>query len=68
MLIAQRTAEGVDGVQAASRYRKELDFVHRAPFVSVVFFFRSDKEGPNVEDHATHCRTARIIIIAQVVD
>ena len=38
----ERTANGVDRAQAASTYRKELDFVHRAPFVSVVFFFRSD--------------------------
>ena len=31
--------------QAGSRYRKELDLVHRAPFVSVVSFFRSDSRG-----------------------
>ena len=31
----ERTADGVDRAQAGSRYRKELDFVHRAPFVSV---------------------------------
>ena len=31
-----------DRAQAGSMYRKKLDFVQRAPFVSVVFFFRSD--------------------------
>ena len=38
----EKTADGVDRAQAGSRYRKELDFVHRAPVVSVVLFFRSD--------------------------
>ena len=37
----ERTANGVDRAQVGSRCRNELDFVHRAPFVSVVFFFRS---------------------------
>ena len=54
-----------DRGQGASRHGKELDFVHGAPFVSVGFFFRSDAEGSNVEDHATHyyCRMARRVII-----
>ena len=38
----ERAADGVDRAQAGSRYIKELDFVHRDPFVSVVFFVRSD--------------------------
>ena len=40
----ERTANGVDRAQAGSRYINGLEFVHGAPFVSAVFFFRSDKE------------------------
>ena len=40
----ERTAKGVDTAQTRSSYRNELDFVHMAPFVSVVFFNRSDPE------------------------
>ena len=28
-----RTANGIDRVQAGSRFRKELDFVHRFPLL-----------------------------------
>ena len=45
----ERTADGVDRAQAGSRYRKELDFAHGAPFVSV-FCFRSDQEGPKLKN------------------
>ena len=40
----ERTANGADRAQAGSRYRQELDVGRRAPFVSVVFFFRGDHE------------------------
>ena len=45
----ERTAKGVDRAQAGSRYRNELGFVHRAPFISVVFFSRSDYEGSKLK-------------------
>ena len=41
---------------AASRYREELDFVHRAPFLPVFFFFQSE-EGSNL----------RIMLIIDIV-
>ena len=49
MKEGERTANGVDRAQAGNMYRKEFDFVHRAPFVLVVFSFRSDEEGSKLK-------------------
>ena len=65
----EMVANGVDRAHAGSRYRKELHFGHTALSVSVAFFFRDDSRGITLKVillilyHATHCRTARTILI-----
>ena len=47
-------SNGLDRAQAGSRYSKELDFVHRAPFVVVVFFFRSEEGSYHTRVYIVH--------------
>ena len=62
-----RTTIEVHRGYAGSRYRRELNFVHRFLFVwfPLAFFFLECRRVINVETHGAYCRmaVARIIIL-----